>query len=180
MAKHTIKEKYAMLKARARRGGAAAGRHLAGAKPLAVAGAIGAAAYFVQRYLANSFDFIKNNWYGVPVVLFILAFVVAKKRRDMGIALAGAAGYALAMGYNSSDLPAPGLPPGGKVLAPNTRGEDAGLAMGGGNVEGEPDTGLLFGGDAMGPEDFVLRSTHHVSTSRPVRAGKPAPRGLGR
>lgn len=65
-------------------------------KPVAISGAVGAAAQFAGGLAAQNLAFVRNNWYGEGAVLGAAAVLMAR-RPAISHALAGAAGYSMAM-----------------------------------------------------------------------------------
>jgi len=90
--------------ARARRAGGYAKRGLAGAKGSAVQAVVGAVGYAGHYFGAQKIEFIANKYWAGPVALAVVGHIVKKKRpgKGYGDALLGAAGYAMAQGYNAN------------------------------------------------------------------------------
>ena len=166
MAKMTWKERYQAAKKGAKRVHGGIMKHGGKIKPFLYAGAAGAAGYFAIKYLAEKFDFVASSPYVGGAILFVAAYILAKKNREAGLCLAGAAGWCLAQGFQSRTLASPGMPPGSGLSSsaggplpaaslgtPSTKGagDDAGLAMG---PSSGPEAGMLFG-DAGLVEDYA-------------------------
>ena len=68
-------------------------------KDSAIAGAVGVGGYYVSKYLAEKVDFVKDKWYGIPVIMALGGHFLKKKNAAAGFALLGAAGYSGALYY---------------------------------------------------------------------------------
>lgn len=93
----SLKTKLALVKARMRgrvRRGASMGMNAV--KPIAISGAVGAAAQLAGGMIGQNIDFVRNNWYGEGAALAAGAFLL-RKNPAISHALAGAAGYSMAM-----------------------------------------------------------------------------------
>ncbi len=149
----SFKEKYAAAKAKlATRARAAGGKAITHVKPFAMGGGGGFAAYHLEMMARKNLDFARNTVWGSPVLLAAAGMLVARKNRDLGLGIAGAAGYSLAFNLASdrtsqgSAAPPPagtkGVDDTGYVQQPNTAAVDM------------PDTGA-FADDTGVPEDYA-------------------------
>lgn len=92
MAHKSIKERIREAQAKTRHAMSRAKGILGPAKPLAIAGAAGAASDYAVELVADRIDFVKNNWYGRPLALFGMALLVNKKSHTAALGIAGHAG----------------------------------------------------------------------------------------
>src|SRR5512144_310871 len=110
-----LKARLAASRAR-RHGGRALGFSVNAAKVAGLSAVVGGAAQVAGQFAGQNIGFVASKWYGEGLVLGGAA-VLLSKRPQISHALAGAAGYSMALKYRLSH--------GG--TNPSNAGEDAGL-----------------------------------------------------
>lgn len=79
------------------------GRALAGGiKGSAVAGASGAATYFIHKMLASKVELVSKHPIATPIALAAVGHFVKRKMPTVGAGLIGAGGYALGLAFDVS------------------------------------------------------------------------------
>ena len=124
-------KKFANLKAAAHRGGKAVGGAAKSIAGTATQGGVGAAARIVETLAKQKIAFLAPHWYAAPAALLVLGHVAKRKPKfaTMGVALAGAAGYALMIGYQRQNSAAGGLLGDASGVGDVADAEDAGAIV---------------------------------------------------
>lgn len=93
-------EKKNIMKRIARRGRGAVG----GAKGSAIQGAVGVASYALHSIAAKHSEFVSSKYWVGPIALALVGHTLNRKRpgKGYGTAMLGAAGYAMALGYQQT------------------------------------------------------------------------------
>lgn len=91
-------KKFESLKARAR---AVRSKVLSGGKGSAIAAATGAGAAFVGHMASEKIEFVGSHWWAEGAVLAGIGHFLKRKHHDIGTALLGAGGYAIARAYQT-------------------------------------------------------------------------------
>jgi hypothetical protein len=133
---------------------------MGGAKGSAIQAVVGGVGYAAHYLGSQKVDFIAQKYWSGPVVIAVVGHVLKKKRpgKGYGDALLGAAGYALAQGYNAQRASAAA-----SGTAPATAAETGALLSAsdvGALINREYDTGVAgYLNDARNPtSSFYVES----------------------
>lgn len=124
------KEKLDALKRRGRNAGKKVGMSL---RDGAMAGGVGAVAFFVHQQVAGRVQALGSRPWATPVLLGVAGHAIKRRSPTAGIALQGAAGYALGMALAAAHS--------------KKHAEAAGLEYETGALVQPRDVGALVGGD---------------------------------